>query len=499
MLKPGKFSCKFLLIFIICKKTFYLKVRIKFILNNESIDTEVNPALVLLDFIRSKRLTGTKEGCKEGDCGACTVLVGELKNDEIVYNSINSCLIPLNNVSKKHIVTIEGLNLSGKNLNPLQQAFVTEGASQCGFCTPGFIVSLTGFFLNEGRINYYDVIDSLDGNICRCTGHNSIIRAAEKISTYFKDAINTNGTRMKFLTDNKIVPEYFLTIKSRLQKFDKDKASVAEIDTAPEYFISGGTDLFVQKPEEMLSSNVKFLNGRESLNGIKTIDNKCILGSETSVTDLLESEIINKIFPSIKNFSELFGSTPIRNSATIGGNINNASPIGDMTALFMSLNSDVTLSDGKKKRKIPLDKFFKSYKVTERKPAEFLESVEFEIPSGNYFFNFEKVSKRTYLDIASVNSAILIFTENGKITNAGISAGGVSAVPLYLSRTSEFLKDSKINIDTIKKAVSIAASEISPISDARGSADYKKLLLTRLIYSHFVTLFPELINIEQTV
>lgn len=471
----------------------------KFILNDEQFEVELNPSTVLLDFIRNKKLTGTKEGCKEGDCGACTVLIGEINSDELTYKSVNSCLIPLANINGKHILTIEGINPDGKKLNPLQQAFAEEGASQCGFCTPGFIVSLTGFFLNERTKNYYDVLDSLDGNICRCTGHNSIIRAAEKISEKFKTGLNTNGTRLKFLADNKIVPEYFLTIKDRLKNLNKDVFSDSISDENPVYFVSGGTDLFVQRPDEMLKADVIFLDGLKELSGIKIESDYCIIGSETTVTDLLQSEIINKIFPEINKFAELFGSTPIRNSATIGGNLNNASPIGDMTAFFMALNSIIILTDGKNKRKIPLNKFYKSYKVTQRKPDEYMESIEFKIPTGNYFFNFEKVSKRTYLDIASVNSAMLIFVENEVITEVNISAGGVSATPLFLFKTSDFLKDKEMNVENIKEAISISAQEIAPISDARGSEDYKRLLLSRLIYTHFITLFPELINIEQTV
>lgn len=476
-----------------------LQKKINFILNSEDIEVEINPATVLLDFIRNQRLTGTKEGCKEGDCGACTVLVGELINNEVKYKSVNSCLIPVQNIFGKQVVTIEGLNLNGKNLNPIQQAFVDEGASQCGFCTPGFIVSLTGYFLNEGKLSYNNVIDSLDGNICRCTGHSSIIRAAEKVSEIFRNEINSKRADLKFFIENKIIPEYFLSIKDRLGKIIKQKTDSVITNGKPNYYVSGGTDLFVQKPDEMLNVNLKFLEDENILHGIEERDGYCHIKSATSVTDLLESEIIQKHFPEICKFSELFGSIPIRNSATVGGNINNASPIGDMTAFFMALNSNVILSDGKSKREIPLNKFYKSYKVTERKPDEFMESINFIIPSGKYYFNYEKVSKRTYLDIASVNTAILICMENEVINEINISAGGVSAIPMYLYKTSEFLKGKEVTVENIKDAVAISQTEISPISDARGSSDYKRLLLSRLIYTHFITLFQEIINIEETV
>lgn len=158
-----------------------MKTRVNFILNNKSIDVEINPAVVLLDFIRNERLKGTKEGCKEGDCGACTVLIGELTNDDVLYRSVNSCLCAGRQDSGKHIVTIEGLNQGDLFLNPLQKAFVEEGATQCGFCTPGFIISLTGYFLNLANKNSNGVIESLDGNICRCT---VIIRSLELLRKY---------------------------------------------------------------------------------------------------------------------------------------------------------------------------------------------------------------------------------------------------------------------------------------------------------------------------
>jgi xanthine dehydrogenase small subunit len=471
-----------------------MSVNINFILNDDKITCEVNPSTVLLDFIRSRKLTGTKEGCKEGDCGACTVLSGEIDqaNNEVNYSAVNSCLIPIQNVNNKHIVTIEGLNLPGKELNPIQQEFVNEGASQCGFCTPGFIVSLTGYFLNKGILNSDNVIDSLDGNICRCTGHNSIIRAAEKISGKFDFSIHSNGTRYKFLYENNIIPEYFLNIKNKLSELKKITKKRYEPET--KYFVSGGTDLFVQKPDEMLNSDITFLYNDSSLKGINVIEKVCIVGSLTTVTEMLESEIINGVFPDIKNFAALFGSTPIRNSATLGGNINNASPIGDMTAMFLALDSNVILSDSKNRRTIPLRNYYISYKTTVRKADEFMECLNFNIPDGNYFINFEKVSKRTYLDIASVNSAILIFTEKDRIIEVNISAGGVAPVPLYLTETCKFLKGKEINKDNISLALDITQTEISPISDARGSADYKRMLLNGLIKTHFIKLFPDLLS-----
>ncbi len=476
-------------------------MKISFILNDETIETDLNPAEVVLDFIRSKRITGTKEGCREGDCGACTVLIGEIYNGKLIYRSSNSCLLPAGNISHKHIVTIEGLNSSGNDLNPIQQAFAEEGATQCGFCTPGFIVSLTGYFLNNESYNESrssDVKSYLDGNICRCTGHNSIIRAANNISDKFVIKLKSENDKLKYLVKNNIIPEYFLNINSRLQNLKKDIDQKEKDSSESVYFVSGGTDLFVQKPGEMLKSRIRLLHNDKYLSGIEVKDGYCILGSNTSVTEINESEVFRKYFPRINDYTKLFGSTPIRNSATLGGNLNNASPIGDMTSIFLALNSKVTLTDGIKDREIPLRNYYLSYKKTDRHAGEYMKELKFKLPTGNYFFNFEKVSKRTFLDIASVNSSVLVFTKDNIITEIHLSAGGVSAIPLYLKNTCDFLTNREINSANLNEAVSAAQTEISPLSDARGSDTYKRLLLSRLIYMHFIILFPGLIGAEDT-
>ncbi len=480
---------------------------IKFILNNELIEADVNPAAVILDFIRDNQLTGTKEGCKEGDCGACTVLIGELKggikgelkNNEVVYKSINSCLFPLGNVHAKHVVTIEGINQPGKELTPIQQAFVEQCASQCGFCTPGFIISLTGYLLSSDNLDATEALYSMDGNICRCTGHNSIIRAAQSITSKFNKLTGHNGSKLEVLTDYGFVPDYFLTIKDRLSKIEKANFH-RETNGASSYFVSGGSDLFVQIPDVMMKSTVSFLYDNPEINFIREENGLIFIGSTSTVNEVLNSKIMLKYFPSLFNFIELFGSLPIRNSATIGGNLNNASPIGDMTSFFLGLNSTIVLADqNDNQREISMRDYYLSYKKTARNGDEYMKYLYFKIPNKKYFFNFEKVSKRTYLDIASVNSTMLIEMNGEVINDVHISAGGVSAIPLYLKKTREYLLNKNLSADVIKEAIEISQTEITPISDARGAAEYKKLLCKRLIYSHFVKLFPELISIKETV
>jgi len=197
---------------------------------------------------------------------------------------------------------------------------------------------------------------------------------------------------------------------------------------------------------------------------------------------------------------EFFGSGAIRNSATIGGNLNNASPIGDMTSCFLGLNSTVVLAEETdNQREIAMKDYYLSYKKTARNTDEYMKFLYFKIPTKPYHFNFEKVSKRTYLDIASVNSTILIEMDGDVIGDIHISAGGVSAIPLYLHKTREYLLNKTITINTVKEAAEIAMTEIAPISDARGTSDYKKLMLKRFIFAHFIKSFPEIISIKDTI
>ncbi len=460
---------------------------IQFILNDKEVNTALPTGTLLLDFIRyHQHLTGTKIGCREGDCGACSVLVGEIKNGELVYRSATSCLMAIGNAQGKHIVTIEGTNVEG--LNFIQQSFAEEGATQCGFCTPGFMVSLAGFALNKCEATCKGAIDAVNGNICRCTGYKSIERAAEKIANKLAERKDDNA--IAFATANNFLPSYFSGIKERLQKLVLPTNGEAKQNGAAKY-LGGGTDLYVQQHDSMTYAEIDFLFDKTDLNGITQVGNKCYLGSAVSVTDIAESPIFQKHFSSLPQYIKLVSSTPIRNMATIAGNFVNASPIGDFTIFFLVLNAQLILSDGKNTREIALNKFYKSYKQLDKMPEEFVEKIYFELPAANTKFNFEKVCKRTHLDIASVNSAISLQMEKDVISNAHLSAGGVGPTPAYLFKTAAYLKGKIISENMIEEAIAVATDEVSPISDARGTAAYKRFLLGQLIKAHFITMFPE--------
>jgi len=313
---------------------------IEFILNDRKISTETNPAKTLLDFIRAdENLKGTKEGCREGDCGACTVLVGEIINNQLKYKSVNSCLFPIGNAVGKHIVTIEGLN--NESLTPIQEEFNNEGATQCGFCTPGFVNSLTGYVIENSELNSVDAETAIAGNICRCTGYSSIKRTIENVVEKINVQKLDNQSHIFALVKKNILPKYFLEIEGKLKSLDTKTVNKYK---SRNRIIGGGTDLFVQCADSLLNEDVSFAKNF-GLNNIQVIDNECVIGASITIEEFKNSEIIHKYFPSLIKQLELFASLPIRNSATIGGNLANASPIGDSAIIFLALNTKLKISN----------------------------------------------------------------------------------------------------------------------------------------------------------
>ena len=466
---------------------------IQFILNNRLVQTDRHASTTVLDFIRyDENLRGTKIGCREGDCGACTILIGSLKDGKPEYISATSCLTPLPNVQGKHVVTVEGLNLPGK-LNKAQQAMVEYSGTQCGFCTPGFVNSMCGFALATTEPTYESAISAIDGNICRCTGYKSIERAAAKLSDQLQQKDRNNP--LEWLAKNDFIPEYFTGISERLA--DIQTAAYAGNGAVP---IGGGTDLYVQKHDDMHDMDLEYLFDRAALNRIRVDGQQCSIGSAVTVTELMEHEALLKAIPNWYSYMKLLSSTPIRNIATIAGNLANGSPIGDFTIILMALNARLILTNKQQlTREVALRDFYLGYKTLDKKADEIITEITFDLPGPGSQFHFEKVCKRQYLDIASVNTALCIKTNNGAITEAYAAMGGVGPIPKYLAKTAEFLKGKTISTATIKAAEQILQGELSPISDARGSETYKRLLGRQLFFAHFITLFPDTIKMHDLI
>lgn len=473
---------------------------IRCIINRETVEITSPPGTVTLDYLRHRQnLPGTKEGCREGECGACTILLGEPRDGSMVYRAVASCLLPVGELEGKHIVTIEGVNMD--SLTPIQQAIVDEGASQCGFCTPGIIMSLTGFFLTSSTLDYEEAIDALDGNICRCTGYLSIQRAIKKLCNTFIPKLNYSIPRLQQLIEWFILPEYFLDVFNQLKNITQMEPQVADssnLHSKSETIIAGATDLYVQRPDELSEKELNFISRHPEFSGIRKKNNWIFVGSGTSVQEFQHSPLINEFFPNMKEYLKYVSSTIMRNRATLAGNIVNASPIGDLSIILLALRADLCLIKGNRRREMPINDFFKDYKKIDLEKGEIIETIEIPIPfaDSGFRYHFEKVSRRRYLDIASCNSAISIETDNRIIYDIHISAGGVAPIPLYLKETCAFLRSKEINRQNLEEALEITENEISPISDVRGSASYKTKLLINLIYAHFNHFFPVLFPVE---
>jgi len=460
---------------------------IEFILNNQRILTEKAPGLSLLDFIRKdSQLFGTKIGCREGDCGACTVLEGSLANSVLTYKTIVSCLTPLINVHGKHIVTVEGLNMD--ELSPVQKAMADNAATQCGFCTPGFVVSLSGYLLSTEK---KDPIQSISGNICRCTGYKSIEKAALEIDDLKKSL--KDGNIIESLLEKGWIPDYFATIPKMLSKIKP----LENQTVGNEILIGGGTDLMVQQAEDIHSTGLESIQGNIP-NTVEIANNRIKVGAGINTNGFFTSPVINSAFPQLKEFSRLIASEQIRNMGTLAGNIVNASPIGDLSILLLAMDADLILEKTNgETRQLKLADFFLDYKKTELNVDEAIKFVVFDKLTEGQKINFEKVSKRTHLDIASVNTAISIVVKEGLIKNCSLSAGGIAPFPMYLTKTNDFLTGKKLDITTLGLAFEILQQEITPISDIRGSEKYKRLLIRQLFLQHFLVLFPDMFNDEQ--
>jgi xanthine dehydrogenase small subunit len=457
---------------------------LRFALNDQSVETDHPPGMPALDFLRRNRnLTGVKYACREGDCGSCAVLVGRRLTDRVHYQVVTSCLVPLGALAERHVVTVEGLNR--RRLNSIQQAFVDCGASQCGFCTPGFIVSLTGHLLEAERWDANNAVEAVAGNICRCTGYASISRSIERLIGALGRHVDLLEPRIEALVRERILPNYFLHVDDLLPEtspFETGPPSPSQI------IVSGGTDLYVQKPHDLEDGPVFIVPG-PAAPAIWREGDAVYLAATATAENMKQSEILAASVGGIDRAMELMGSLPIRNRASIAGNLVNASPIGDMTMILLALDARVGLVADGHHRVVPLDEFFLGYKKLDLRPAELVEWVRFTPPGARAMFNFEKVSKRTHLDIASVNTAISLRLARGRLTGVHLSAGGVGPIPMKLERTMAALEGREPTPTTALAAAETARSEISPITDVRGSAEYKKLLLGQLVLAHFQVLF----------
>jgi xanthine dehydrogenase small subunit len=399
-----------------------------------------------------------------------------------------SCLVPLGELAGKHVLTIDGL---GPELTPPQKALYQRFGAQCGFCTPGFVMSLTGFFLSSPHLSEEDALDCLDGNICRCTGYVPIIAAARDLSREFSEKLKGDESRISRLVEWGVIPSYCMDMEERLRELDPGGSRPSE--HAP--LIAGGTDLYIQQgPTLETAADVRLISDTKARAGVTWEGEDLVIGAATTVEDMRLSPELHQVFPSLGEDLKLVASTILRNRATVAGNLVNASPIADMAIVLLALDARLVLT-AEAERTIPLAEFFHGYKKINLEPGEVVTRIVLPDPRGRRF-HFEKVCKRRILDIATVNTAISVRMDGETMTDVRVSAGGVAPVPLLLESCGQTLSGQEPSAELAVRAADRALAEISPISDVRGGADYKAELLRRLLYAHFLELFPQQTALE---
>ena len=429
----------------------------------------------LLNYVRTKlKKTGTKEGCAEGGCGACTVVLGELKKDEINYKAINSCITFLPTLQGKQLILVEDLISKEGLLHPVQQAMVNYHGSQCGFCTPGFIMSLFSMYKANSKFRDIDIKDSIAGNLYRCTGYQPIIKAAKSLKNKNKnDQFSKSKKNIIDLLkkiNNKSLTIYYKEKKYFAPRYIAELKKILKINDNVN-FLSGGTDLSLVVTKERKDINsIIYMNSIKDLQYIKNNNKYIEVGASTPLIEL--ESYIDKYYPDFTKILKRYGSPQIRNVATVAGNIATASPIGDCLPLLISLNAKVVLQDFRKEKVFFLDDFFINYRKTKLKKGQFIHSIRIPLPKDNTFRAY-KISKRFDDDISSVCAAFNLEITKNKIQSVRIAYGGMAAIPKRATYCEKILLNSQVTDEIINKAKKALEKDFQPISDMRASRLYR--------------------------
>ena len=461
---------------------------IQFLFNNQIYKIKnPDPNKTILTYVRDDlKKTGTKEGCAEGGCGACTIVLGELQKNKIIYKAINACIAFLPTLNGKQLILVEDLIGNNQKLHPVQEAMVKFHGSQCGFCTPGFTMSLFSMYKNNRSVNKDIVDEALSGNLCRCTGYRPIIDAAKSLNNiidldHFKKNQNRTINLLKKIQISEVeinnkgkryfAPKTIINLKKILKKYPNAK------------ILSGGTDLSLEvtKLRKEIKTIVS-LNSLENLNFIKKNKNYIEIGATTSLIEF--QNFIKKYFTDFYEVLKRYGSLQIRNVGTIAGNIATASPIGDTLPLLLTLEAKVVVQGINKIKTFSLNEFFVSYRKTKLKKGEFIYSIKIPIIKDSIFKAY-KISKRFDDDISSVCGSFIFSIQNNKIKKAVIAYGGMSEIPKRASAIENRLLNSEFSENTFEKAVNLINKDFSPLDDMRASKNYRIAVAKNLLLKAF--------------
>ena len=453
---------------------------IRFVLNDRDVTLDtVSASDTLLDFLRiDRRLTGTKEGCAEGDCGACTVLVGRLQNGVLRYEPVNACIRLTASLDACHVVSVEYLSGPNGKLHPVQQAMVDHHGSQCGFCTPGFVMSLYALWMGNPEPSETEIETALQGNLCRCTGYEPIIKAAKAVTAHGSpadDALTLERAAMTAklaqLRDGKRVEVSSGGSRCILPASVDDLAEVL-LETPDATIIAGATDvgLWVTKFLREISP-VVFLSHLDELRQLDVTEDEIKIGAGVSYTD--SRTAMSDDYPHLAAFWDRIAGWQIRSMGSIGGNIANGSPIGDTPPVLIALGASITLRKGGVRRTIPIEDFFIDYGKQDISKGEFLESISVPRPAKDTIHAAYKISKRRDEDISSVCAAFNVTVEGGTITAARIAFGGMAATPKRAAHAEAALVGAAWSEAALIAAAQRLGDDFSPLSDWRASSDYR--------------------------
>ncbi|MDF7658202.1 xanthine dehydrogenase small subunit [Erwiniaceae bacterium L1_54_6] len=475
---------------------------IQFLLNNRLVtERDLDPNLTVLNYLRNhQQRRGTKEGCASGDCGACTVTLGKVVDGRMHYETVNSCLTLVSSLQGKQLITVEDLR-QGSDLHPVQQAMVDCHGSQCGYCTPGFVMSLFTLQKNSDGWDRHQAEQALAGNLCRCTGYRPIMDAAQQACEHpvcdnFSQSEINLVQRLQALTNNEVqvleangsrcfVPKTVAQLAALYQQHPQAR------------LLAGGTDLSLQITQQY--QRLPLLIALEQVAELKTCledDENWRLGAGASLHHCYQ--FLATRIPAFSAMLERFASLQIRNQGTLGGNIGNASPIGDAAPMLLALSARLELQQGEHCREVALDQFFTGYRQTVLQPGEFIRNIIIPRVTVSPDFVAWKVSKRLDDDISAIFAAINMQLENGTVQRVRIAFGGMAATPKRALQAEAVLTGAPFNLTTIESACAALSHDFQPLSDFRASAAYRLQVARNLLRRYYAQASGELTIAEVT-
>ena len=494
---------------------------IRFILDGELVEIEhIDPTRTVLQYLREDLgRVGSKEGCAEGDCGACTVVIGEAVDQRIRFRAVNACIQFLPTLDGKMLFTVESLRSADGQLHPVQQSMVDYHGSQCGFCTPGFIMSMFALYKNDSDPSREAIDDALSGNLCRCTGYRPIIEATRHMRDYpvspeadpiiYAAAGKTAGKT--FAEEQKMLERLaHLRRKQGLQLNQADASyfAPASISELANYYLqnpeacilAGGTDvgLWVTKQLRELPA-VIYLGNVAELNRISKTDTNIEIGAAVSLTDAFDN--LSAGYPEFAEMFRRFSSVPVRNAGTLVGNIANGSPIGDSMPALISIGARIKLRRGSESREIVLEDLYIDYQKNAMQSGEFVESVIIPKRDDSMQVRCYKLCKRFDQDISAVCAAFALRLDGDTVASIDIVLGGMAAIPKRAAQAEAVLNGDTWDEASVQKAMKALAQDFSPLTDMRASAAYRQQGAANLLYRFYLetrsqnAMMPEAVNV----